>query len=128
MTTQCAQEGWPAVHAWNPTAKRHHLPMWFKKLVRLAAMKHGLWEKCTSNYLHPLFELETVAKARVFDHWGSCVIDGKRVMFAMPYGERDDEASRLASVIGCLVTNCGIGSWHPGTVLYIFSEPDRSTT
>ena len=128
MTTQCDREGWPAVHAWNPTAKHHHLTMWFKKLMRIAAMKRGLWTKGTSDYHGVLETMEIVADSSVFDHWGSCVIDEKRVMFAMPYLERDDEASRLASVIGCRVTNCGIGPWHPKTVLYIFSELDGSTT
>lgn len=101
--------------------KKHHLPTWFKKLVRTAASDLGL-DTGTSDDFILVRGIENELGVRVFDHWGSMVLDGKRVVFTMPYGEHDDAVAKLAGVIGCWAGNFGMGSHHPDTTLYIFSE------
>jgi hypothetical protein len=124
MTNQTAvkKSGWAAVESWDRTWKAHHIPMWFKKRIRLNAIKDGKWRPAT-RWGHTT--VESLLPRDIFDHWGSVRCYGGRAMVAQPYGNHDQFAQRWAEEMGCKLESFTPGPWNEGTWCYVFF-PERN--
>ncbi len=98
--------------------------MWFKKAVRLWAIRKGKWQNYHKiPYLHlPNF----------FDHWGSFIPTDKcdeskpcRKVATMPYIGNPSDVKEFAKELGVHVECLPVGPWHPNTKLFIFSETNQ---
>ena len=103
---------------WDKTWKPHHLPMWAKKAIRLKAIEEDNWNA------FPAWPVTNNACAHMphdlFDHWGTVLRNGKRVLITQPYHNHDEEAHEFASKMGWSVSSSHPGPWHEGTWYYEF--------
>ncbi len=104
----------------NPTYKHHHLPVWFKTVIRKTAIAKGKWEKGKS---HEHYFNNNPDYHGLWDHWGSIEDEGKeRSIFTQPYGDHLDLAEKFAEDHDLILQSSQPGPWAPGTHLYIFSR------
>ena len=101
---------------WNSTWKHHHVPVEFKKRIRVVAISEGTWKRNFSIALDCLpYDL--------FDHWGSFIPQGqtKRQMASMPYLGCDKMAKEWAKKHGVNITICKNSPYGFSTSFYIFT-------
>lgn len=107
------QEG---MEDWDSTWKYYHMPMWFKKKLRIARIERDTW--FPGGYYDSL-------QSSLWDHWGSIIdpfdIKSRKVV-TQPYGEKDELAESFAEEHDMAVLNAGPGPWHPKTRMYIFEK------
>jgi hypothetical protein len=125
-----------------PSYKHHHIPLWLKKAIRVAAIKNGTWIKgchCES------FFLNNRTYSGLFDHWASVQIgdvwnfikpelfglipasiicSNERAIITQPYGKMDKLAENFSKDHACALKTIRPGTWHPNTSMYIFLKID----
>ena len=115
--------GHEAMLEWDKTFRHGHLPMW----VRQAIKKDG-------SMIKPQMSLPACPQGGVyfefwpcveFDHWGSVLRDGFRIVVTQPYVRDDLAAQKFAKKVGCRVEVTSPGPWHPRTVMYSFLPNDK---
>ena len=110
--------GFTSMENWNPTYKHHHLPLWYKKIIREVALGKGIWKKGQSHEQH---FLDDVSFCGLWDHWGTVQDGDERSLITQPYAELGKMAEKFAMEHGCILKSMFPGPWHPSTQLYIFS-------
>jgi hypothetical protein len=112
MNTLIGQAG---IKHWNSTWKHHHVPVEFKKRIRVVAIREGTWKPNFSIALDCL-------PWNIFDHWGSFIPQGqtKRQMASMPYSGGDEMAKVWAEKHGINLIISENSPYGHGTRIYIF--------
>jgi hypothetical protein len=116
-----SKDGHLRTEEWNPTAKSHHVPMWFRMKVRKHIRAKG-GKPYLSNEIQNLREEH---RSAFWDHCASIEVPGstERVFITQPYPAACDQATAeyWAAALGCrLEIPAEKGVWHPDTSLYIF--------
>jgi len=106
---------------WDPSWKPHHLPMWFKKVLRKVAIERGDWEPgLPVEYFfqnrHPL------AGSGLWDHWGSIDGENGRKVISQPYSDKSKFAKQFADEHGMKLTISKPGPWHEATWMFVFEQ------
>ena len=109
------KEGFAAMKEWNESFKGGHLPAWFKKCIRARYKK--LNNEASSRDCYEYNELN----GGLWDHYGSYLRDGIRVVITQPYGQHDEKAKKWADELGCELFESREGApWHEWTWYYEF--------
>lgn len=111
------KNSYASMELWDNSWKRHHLPMWAKKAIRLNAIKRGAWVSA-ARWGHTT--VESLLPQDLFDHWGSVKRGNTRALIAQPYGNHDDIAAKFATELGWSVKSFTPGPWNAGTWCYEF--------
>jgi hypothetical protein len=101
---------------WNATWKRHHIPIWVKKAIRMKAIQDGKWSG-----RHDRFRITSFFPDGLIDHHGSIKRGSSRVFITQPYCKSDDVAKAFAKEMGWSVECITPAPWGPGTRCYTFA-------
>jgi hypothetical protein len=97
----------------------HHLPVWFKKVIREVALFKNRWNPGECHYSYFLRDSDFRG---LWDHWGSINTGKYRSVITQPYGDHSGLAIKFAKEHGLELFSNLNAPWHPNTRLYIFSK------
>jgi hypothetical protein len=101
---------------WNATFRIHHMPPWFKKLIRARYKRRTNGGSCWNCY--EFNELQ----GELWDHWGSVDRGPYRSVITQPYSNEIIQAKKWAYELGCnvIAKDTKGGPWNTNVWLYEF--------
>lgn len=115
-----SQDPWARMENWNKTFEAHHIPVWFKKLIRAFAKTINYGRVRTGLENDVIDRHPDISHPHFWDHYGSVIMPGntERTFITQPYNGDDLTALFWADKLGCQVNIYPGGIWAEGAYLY----------